>query len=359
MKKLSHLLLLVAAAAFIFTACEGPAGPEGPEGPQGPQGDTGLTGAIGPQGEAGTAGCIVCHDDSQTIVAKSLQYENSSHAMNDNAAYTNRNGCAQCHSSQGFREYIATAATAGAPYDNVQQPNCYTCHDIHNTYSAPADWTLTAVAANTLILDGTTFDRGQGNLCSNCHQARSVTMPVEGGANVTINNRFGTHHGPNANILVGKGMFEITGSVSYPTSNYHYSMISDGCVACHMGDGYGKIGGGHTMKMEYEVHEEATLYTPGCIACHTAEEAETKVTALHTEVSGKLATLEGLLITIGIYDPVAGLAVAGSYAPEVAGAYVNYQSIKEDKSMGVHNPNYVNALLDNTIAAMSAVVAGL
>lgn len=37
MKKLS--LMLFAAAALLFTSCEGPEGPEGPQGPAGPAGD--------------------------------------------------------------------------------------------------------------------------------------------------------------------------------------------------------------------------------------------------------------------------------------------------------------------------------
>jgi hypothetical protein len=41
--------------------------------------------------------------------------------------------------------------------------------------------------------------------------------------------------------------------------------------------------------------------------------------------------------------------IPGTYAPEVAGAVLNYKAIKEDRSLGVHNPSYVRRILQNTI----------
>jgi len=137
MKKLSFLLLIVAAVTFVFTSCEGPAGPQGPEGPQG---ETGATGPQGPEGPAGTAGCITCHDNNQVITAASAQWEASVHATGGNAE---RNGadCAPCHTSQGFLEVNAAGDFASglgnkstaAAIDNPNQINCYTCHNIHDS----------------------------------------------------------------------------------------------------------------------------------------------------------------------------------------------------------------------------------
>ena len=363
MKKLSHLLMLAAAAAFIFTACEGPMGPEGPTGPIGPTGATGAVGPQGPQGEAGTAGCIICHDNSQNIVAKSLQYEHSTHAMNHNAAYGNRvfgtvfpaGDCAKCHVSQGFLEYQATGTIVNAPYDEPQQPNCYTCHEIHSTFTGD-DWALTFADAHVLELDGTTFDKGSANQCANCHQARGVSpMPEVGGANVNItSDRWGTHHGPVANVLIGSGLYEVTGTVSYPTVAAHYN-VADGCVGCHMATPYGDLGGGHTMNMKYDVHGSETLLTAGCTGCHT--DPVTMTTALQTEVNAKLVTLQALLLDAGIYDDGNGRNKKGEFTADVAGAYLNWQTISEDRSKGVHNPSYVNALLDNSIEAVNAFLA--
>jgi len=33
-------------------------------------------------------------------------------------------------------------------------------------------------------------------------------------------------------------------------------------------------------------------------------------------------------------------------------AYLNYNAVVEDKSMGAHNPSYIKTLLDNSIAEM-------
>ena len=356
MKKLSHLLILAAAAAFIFTACEGPMGPDGPIGPAGPTGANGPTGAVGPQGAAGTAGCIICHDNSQSIVAKSHQYANSSHAMNHNAAYANTfasgAGCASCHVSQGFLDFQANGSI-NTPYSEPQQPNCYTCHEIHSTFT-DGDWALTSADAHVLQLDGTTFDKGSGNQCANCHQARPISpMPVPGGAAVTIGARYGGHHGPVANVLIGSGLYKTAGATTYPTMAAHYS-VPDGCVKCHMATPtYGDVAGGHTMTMKYEEHGSEKWQLAGCVMCHTDQTAlATACNTLQNNVKGKLDDLEALLTTIGIYNPVTGLNNAGTYPADVVGAFINFQILTEEGSYGIHNPGYVKALLDNSIAAM-------
>ena len=43
----------------------------------------------------------------------------------------------------------------------------------------------------------------------------------------------------------------------------------------------------------------------------------------------------------------------GTFPANVAAAYVNYQLIEEDRSLGVHNPNYVIGVLKNTIAKIT------
>lgn len=362
---------MVAAAAFILTSCEGPAGPEGPIGPAGPKGDTGNTGAVGPQGESGTAGCIVCHDDSQTISAKSLQYENSAHAMNDNAAYGNRlfgtvypaGECAKCHTSQGFLEFYSTGTIVGAPYSDVQQPNCYTCHEIHNTFTAPADWSLTYADAFNMTLGGASYDKGNSNLCAKCHQSTTLNpIPSVGGSDVVLtSDRWGTHHSPAANVLAGEGLYEIVGTTSYPSGTVsHYATVSNGCVTCHMAEAYGSLGGGHTMHMYYDVHGTETLNTAGCVSCHSnTTTLKADILALQTEVETKLETLRALLETANIYDPANGRNKKATFTADVAGAYLNWQTISEDKSLGVHNPSYIIALLDNSIEVMTAYVASL
>ncbi len=357
MKNLIRIFSLLLLAGFVF-ACEGPMGPAGLDGTDG------VDGTNGTNGVDGTAKCSVCHNNSATIVSAQLQYEHSTHAMNDNAAYGNRpapaNDCARCHVSQGFLDFMPdgafnTAFNATMQYQNPQQPNCYTCHSIHKNFDA-TDWNLTFAAAKPLLNGGATYDKGKSNLCANCHQARAVSpMPVVGGGDITLtSDRWGTHHGPTANVLSGKGLYDITGTTPIPTSNTHFTGAANGCVTCHMANAYGDLGGGHTMSMEYDVHGTETLNTEGCLTCHSAAEAKTYTTTLQTSIAAKLATLQGLLETKGIYDPANGRNKKATFTADVAGAYLMWQTLSEDRSLGVHNPKYVKAVLDNAIEKMSA-----
>ncbi|MDX2414193.1 MAG: hypothetical protein QNK33_03285 [Bacteroidales bacterium] len=367
MKKLSNLLLIIAAAAFVFVACEGPTGPDGPTGPKGDTGEQGIQGLTGDAGADANSTCIECHDNSTEISTATFQYNMSGHAMAEITNYGNRTygtiypagDCAQCHVSQGFREFNETGTIVNAPYTNPQNTNCYTCHEIHETYTE-SDWGLT-YASSFALMQGGTFDKGSGNLCAQCHQSRAVSpMPVPGGTGVDItSNRYGGHHSPNANIVSGEGLYEITfaGAAAYPTNMAHY--VIDACVTCHMAPANGNDGGGHTWSMEYDYHGTETFNYNGCVTCHSDQGTRvTKMDDLMDEVETKLATLQGLLDddAVNIYDPGNGRNMTGAFTDDIAGAYLNWQLILEDKSMGMHNPDYVIAILDNSIAAMDAIV---
>ena len=71
-------------------------------------------------------------------------------------------------------------------------------------------------------------------------------------------------------------------------------------------------------------------------------------------VAGLLADLETALQAKGILDAEGGL-VAGTYSGSPASAFLNWQTITEDKSLGIHNPPYVMAVLQNTIEAVNGM----
>jgi hypothetical protein len=363
MKKLSYLLLLLAAVMFAFASCEGPEGPAGPTGPTGPEGPEGPQGDVGADG---TTTCVQCHDNSTDISLASFQYAMSGHAAGEITNYGNRTygtiypagDCAQCHVSQGFLEFYATGDVAGAPFVNPQNVNCFTCHEIHETFTE-ADYDLTYGGSFALMQGGSTFDKGSGNLCAKCHQSRTVSpMPAVGGADVDItSNRWGGHHAPNANVVAGEGLYEIAGSTTYPTNMAHY--VGDACVTCHMTPANGNDAGGHTWSMEYDYHGDEVFNYNGCVACHADQSGQiTKMEDLMAEVEADLVTLRLLLDddNIDIYDPAIDRNMTGTFSADVAGAYLNYQLILEDKSLGMHNPAYVRAILANTIEAMQALI---
>lgn len=349
MKKINFFMMMLATtllASFMFVSCT-------KEGPAGVAGKDGKDGEDGINGTDGTATCIQCHDNTQEIFARTNQWEHSTHALGGN--YERNTGeCAVCHTSQGFLgnldgSYDWTAT--GAMINNPNPPNCYTCHKIHDTYT-PADLAFTVTGAVAMRNVTETFDFGAGSLCASCHQGRTVDpFPIAGGADITVSgSRYGIHHGPQANVFTGKGLFLIGDGLA---NSLHTTMITDACVTCHMADPYGVQAGGHTMFLGYDYHGTPMLNTAGCKACHTDNAALlASVTELQTEVAGLLAELKLKLDAAGITAAGSDNSISGTYSAEVAGACLNYKALTEDKSLGVHNPTFVVKLLQNTIAAL-------
>jgi hypothetical protein len=244
---------------------------------------------------------------------------------------------------------------ATATVEDPAPINCRTCHQIHTTYTA-ADYALTVSGPNDLL-----FNEGQGpvdfgevgNLCSQCHQGRTLSpFPVPGGDDVTItSSRYGYHHGPQAQILAGVGAFEVNGNVvNGPMAHGNPIPNPKVCGTCHMASAFGNQAGGHTWNMEYEYHGSTEENIAGCGICHS-----TLVTFDHVEVQTlveeKLEELATELIRIGVMRPD-HYANRGTWPADVAGAFVNWQMIEEDRSLGVHNPPYVLAILEGSINKM-------
>jgi len=321
-----------------------------------------LSSCEGPRGLAGQDAnetCKQCHNKDAVIENIKAQWGESTHALGGNAAYANRAGCVQCHTSQGFLEYIAEGSTADISVpESPMQINCYTCHKIHDTYTTD-DWELTNPEAQVLEVKyagaDVTWDKGNSNQCVFCHQSRNVSpAPTQGGADFQItNSRMGPHHGPNANLILGKTPFELSGT-AYPATNPHSTAA--GCLTCHMSTPYGYYAGGHNMGVWYDSHGTETMLKTGCTSCHTDATALTaKITTLQNDVTTKLTTLRGQLTAAGIYNASSGLAKTGTFKANAVLAYLNYNTVTEDRSKGLHNPGYVKALLDNSIAAMTAL----
>lgn len=349
MKKLITILLIVpglALAMIVATSCT-------KEGPAGPAGEDGI------DGTDGTATCGQCHNSGEDFLAKVVQWEASTHANGGNFE-RNGNGCAPCHTSMGFREVIETGAdTTAATVDNPTPINCYTCHKVHETYTAD-DWMLRYTDPVTFMQGGATADRANGNLCTKCHQSRPASpYPAMGAGTIEFptgtSYRWGPHHGPQGNLLfgIGSGAYEIAGSMGY--ENSAHSGIENGCISCHMADAYGAQAGGHTFKMGYEYHGSTELNYAGCLVsgCHSNEDNLIAATEnLTLEVEDLLVQLGDLLKEQGVMREDGYLTVPGTYTNAQAGAFYNFKFIEEDRSMAVHNPKYALALLNNSIEAI-------
>ncbi len=320
------------------------------EGPAGIAGKDGKDGEDGIDGQDGTATCVTCHNNTQSLSVRTMQWENSLHATGGHISHNNGE-CAVCHTSQGYRGFLNGTydpLASGAKIASPNPPNCYTCHKIHDTYTT-ADLVLTKSGSVSLFNTNESVDFGKGSLCASCHQGRKINpFPVIGGPDVTITSPYYTlHHGTQANLVTGLGLVNIGEGLAI---NNPHGSITDQCVSCHMAPGTGAESGGHTMKMR---NASNGLNTASCVGCHTnASSLNTNVNNLQAQVSGLLDDLRVKLEAKGILAP-SGSPKPGTYSPALTGAFLNYKAISEDGSRGIHNPGFTVKLLQNSIAAVN------
>jgi hypothetical protein len=266
--------------------------------------------------------------------------------------------CAVCHTSEGFIERIATGAeTDTADIVNPSPPNCRTCHQIHTTYT-DADYAFTTTAPVDLwAAPGQTVDFAEGNLCAQCHQARpEFTDIVPDTTSYTITSAYwGAHHSPVAEVMGGVGLYEFTGPATITGGTFAHGESDKGCPTCHMATPFGAQAGGHTMNMSYVYHGSTVDNVAGCKTCHSsASLVDFSYLGEQATVQGQLDSLRVLLNAAGIMDSTS--LVPGTYQGQLAAAYINYQAINEDKSLGIHNPPYVQGVLQNTIAKVLSLL---
>jgi len=321
----------------------------------------GDLGPVGPAGPTSESSCIECHANSQKIAVKEYQWATSRHAIGGNNNH-NATNCAICHTSQGFVERIAKDTNATTA--TIQDPlpiNCYTCHQIHTTYTE-ADWAFNKTTPVTIWVGGQTLDFGKANLCISCHQSRTFTpeLPFEPSivnttdtVNITTT-RYGPHHGPQGMMLPGLNGYEIPGPLAYENSMHTVLLANsakNACITCHMGTVQeGDASGGHTFRV---ISEEGVINTAACAECHTnANDLKALVADRQSQIEARLGELEALLEARGKWNPAIEQNAKGKYAEYEAGALFNFRYVAEDKSRGVHNFKYANALLINSIAAL-------
>jgi hypothetical protein len=353
---LSLAFMLIVAGSAVLSSCTkvGPVGPPGLDGTNGKDGENGKDAVIT---------CGSCHSKNDTMTSIMKEYELSVHYESEAFTEGYSGSCAPCHSSQGFKEEVKTGFFNTQGFTAPSPVNCRTCHKIHETYTK-TDWDLRTVADVRSRMDSTNvkFSYGKGNLCANCHQGRVLsTKPdiITAGATFKLSNRLGPHHNPAANLIAGykkSGAFEFTGAFSYVTTPHAHATVTDGCVKCHKAPGIADMPGGHTFKMSFSaatVPVKPTDYTYSlaqCAPCHNATDALAKLKNTQTTVVTLLATLKAKLIATNCLDPATDLGTANTVNAKYAAALINYKFAEEDKSFGVHNPPYIIALLQNSIA---------
>ncbi len=351
MRRKLPLLLGAAVLALATGACEGPRGPAGPAGPDGPQGPDGLDGAL----------CTDCHTADPTLLSIEALFSSSAHGPDNYELLGPRyagGACVSCHTSQGF----SAAVTETTPdFSQGAAPmSCRTCHQIHSDERG-GSLALATTEPLTLRIGETTVDLGKGNLCANCHQGRMPDlMPTvgEGGQDTIPSSHFGTHHGPQANVMAaGPGLPVFPGAETVPTEPFSFHITLDGtekvaCVGCHMQStvGTGLEAGGHTWSMIYDGTE--VLNDGTCDACHV--DVTTAYDDITAVVEPLLDDIGACLLAEGVVDS-AGSPVSGAVVDnDLIAAFLVWQTMTEDGSHGAHHPTYVPAILKNTSAYLDA-----
>lgn len=331
------LFLLLALA---LAACAGPAGEPGETGPAGPAGPPGPQGEQGPPGADATMAdltCTECHVDTSLITGKHTAWSESLHGTGEAYVRGTSASCAGCHSGEGFSERIAAGldvdeVEAGDP--NPTRQDCRACHQIHTTYTS-ADWALeTTDPVDLYAVEGASYDGGEGNLCANCHQPRREFPAAEDGMITDISSHWGPHHGPQSAMLLGVVGAGVEGSPSA-----HYSMVENTCVGCHLGED-----AVHTFEPEVE----------RCQVCHSGAE-DFDIEGVQTEVQEMIDELGDKLVAAGVLSENSpdGHPIVEEAPEDVALALFNWIYVAhEDKSLGVHNPDYTKALLQAGLDAL-------
>jgi len=367
MKKAIKLLSILFFFGVILMSCEGPAGIDGSDG---------TDGADGVAGADGTAICMTCHNAGTAYAAKFDQFYASAHAL---GTYFDRTGdCSGCHSTDGYlarMDFTSTSEIFDLDLTEQSAISCRTCHNVHTAYDA-TDWALTFTDQvtetilgldNTDVASGVFEDMGDVNMCVQCHQSRNpIEVPsATSTTDVNLSHYWGPHHGPQGNILNSQGGVEV--GTGYPTTAFNPSTsFSHDCITCHMNEG------NHSL----------ALNESACTSCHS--DIEDKLAAIQDEVEGKLTSLGRTLAALGGLDPdtetetvwnetlgehvetidTVGYHAMGSgyggygdnpVAADLGRCVFNYLIIAEDQSLGVHNPDYIITLLDNTITLVETL----
>lgn len=365
MKQLSTLVG-VAFFALLIVGCEGP------QGPQGPAGTDGVDGVDGVDGINAAQTCTDCHVNDTKLFTRQVQYNASVHRNGrEGEPATFERGystsCAGCHTHEGHVEVMDAGDPGGrtaAAISNPSPVNCRTCHAIHTSYTQ-ADYQRIYTDPVPLLVGGATFNLGEANLCASCHQSRTTSpMPDLANPGTTMSltsSRYGFHHGPQSNTVSASGAFEFV-PVAGPNAHGTTTGNPNGCVTCHMAEPRGNQAGGHTWMMTYEYHGAEEDYTESCddAACHNgAFDDDFDATSRQTNVQNLLDLIEADLFARGIID-VDGYVVASSGTPlvirnDLAAAFLNWQMLTEDRSVGIHSPIWVQGVLQATLDTLTAL----
>ena len=305
--------------------------------------------------------CAYCHDDG-THHFFPTQYYASRHANPTTLARGTNPTCARCHSGSGFIDFIKGGKVELTTAPPLAKIACATCHDPHDATNEHQLRTLTVTFENGV----TVSNIGPGVLCMNCHHAR---VDANSYTDDYLNNlsHYGPHHGPQGDMIAGTNGYQF--GLKFPSSPH--MQAAEGCIACHMAsagantDGSIQLVGSHSLNMVDPKTGEDNV--AACQPCHGTSvgtsfdqklfyvngnadlDGNGKAEGLQVEIQGLLDRVALLLPPLGSTD----VEVDSSYTLLQAEAAYNWDFVTEDRSLGVHNPEYAYSLLAATLQKLN------
>jgi PKD repeat protein len=322
----------------------------------------------------GTA-CFACHSDASNNLARArAQWENSRHAKGDlidattfiNGKPFEVNQCGpKCHSHEQFVKDVDSVSIA---IKNLSPISCFTCHKPHT--GAYGTWTIDSLRGwddFVLLANGSRYRYGKSNSCAHCHQARQ-TAPVGNSGSVTLAADWGPHWGPQADVLGGTGGFRFEDSTF---EGKHDSIMKigtqNGCLKCHFGMGQGTQFAEHSFRLEDTVASQQYVENCNQSGCHAGSGAAKLVTNFYDTISFPILasiarnadSLEALLKGRNILtaSDTSGLRFNPDSVVHIREAQVlyNYLMHRMDGSRGVHNPEYIDFLLRQSVRYFDSI----
>jgi hypothetical protein len=306
--------------------------------------------------------CAYCHKEGSHHNIP-LQWDVSVHAAETHLySGSSRYACTPCHNGQGFVDKVN-----GDP-QSVQVNIAITCATCHNPHDATNEHQVRTVTAT--LLNGVEVEKGVGGLCINCHQSRSNAIPYVENYLASLSSRFGPHHGPQGDMLVGTNAYTWGETLD---QSPHFNDTENACVDCHMYPNTSPLNsdasvGGHTFSMVSLSGDDNVAACSNCHGTFGSNFSDKKfymngsadldkngvAEGLQIEVEGLLEQLAVLLPPAN--DPAIGV-IDSSWTLDQAGALYNYRQIEEDRSMGIHNPRFTVGLLYLSIGKLGGTVS--
>jgi hypothetical protein len=267
------------------------------------------------------------------------------------------NTCGTCHSGD-FRqktlvegETVSDSLLAGKTVDEMNGVVCATCHNPHTrtnkAFLPPGDHdyqlryaeVVPAPTPSNRLADAQNSDRF--NICGQCHRSREATWQT---------NTRPAHHSIQTNMYVGEMPVPDGTAALLPNQRSVHVFVPKQCVTCHMPreeqEGVAStFHSSHKFKVEDFVSCAAS-------SCHpSADGAQTFKVALQAEIQAGLDAIKTRLGDPSTWEyqnsapPGPDANGQKDISDTIKKVRFLYYYVKNDLSLGVHNPSYTRAIL--------------